>query len=111
VKDNALFVDGRASNFLCDVGLPGYLAATAVNANGDPELWLAREDMIDAEVQEMGNPAQPHERLGRLPQAVRDRIWGDQLRCGHPRSNGKPCRARVAAPGGVCGVHREKANR
>lgn len=98
-------VDYERSACLCDVGAP-YLAAVCVTADGEDVLWLVSRTELDAEQPRCGNAEQPHEQPGRLPQAIRDRIWGDRLRCGHPLPNGRPCRHRVAEPGRSCHQHR-----
>lgn len=100
-------IDPDHTTCLCDVGAPEYAAVVAVDANGDEWYLLARKDMIGAPYQDVGNPEPPHEQLGRLPREYRDALWGDALRCGRPTWAGKPCRARVAEPGGVCANHRE----
>jgi hypothetical protein len=102
-------VDGRRTVCLCDVGLPDYVAVTAVGIDGAAEFWLARMDLMNHPDATFGNANQPHEQLGRLPREVRDAIWGDRLRCGRPTAAGKPCRVRVAQPGDTCGQHRAKA--
>src|SRR5262245_13569110 len=97
-------VDPHRTACLCDVGAPGYIATVAVAPDGGESLWLADTELLDHDA-DLGNPNQRHEKLGRLPQPIRDRIWGDALRCGRPRSNGQPCRQRVAEPGHACSDH------
>ena len=98
-------VDWRRATCLCDVGAPDYVATVAVGVNGELTLWLVRKELLGQAGADHGNENPPHEKLGRLPQAVRDRIWGDSLRCGRPTSSGRPCRIRVANPGDPCGTH------
>jgi hypothetical protein len=98
-------IDHDRTACLCDVGAPDYLAAVCVTPDGEDVLWLVCKTELDAEDPRCGNANQRHEQLGRLPQTVRDRIWGDALRCGRPTATGKPCRQRVAEPGRSCGVH------
>jgi hypothetical protein len=101
-------IDYERSACLCDVGAPGYAIAVCVNDDGSDALWLVSVSELDSARPVHGDANQRHERVGRLPQNVRDRIWGDDLRCGRPRSKtGEPCRARVSEPGEACGVHRE----
>lgn len=90
---------------LCDVGAPDYIVAVVIDANGDQTLWLARADLVGCDNVDHGDEQPAHEKLGRLPRAIRERIWGDELRCGRPRSNGKLCKHRVKEPGQSCGTH------
>jgi hypothetical protein len=98
-------IDDERSACLCDVGAPDYVAAVCVTPDGEDLLWLVSKTELDAEQPRCGKAAQPHEKLGRLPQTVRDRIWGDMLRCGRLRHNGQPCRRRVSTPGRACDAH------
>jgi hypothetical protein len=98
-------IDFERSACLCDVGAPDYLAAVCIASDGDDVLWLVSKTELEAEDPRCGNANQRHEQLGRLPAAVRDRIWGDSLRCGRPTCSGLPCRIRVANPGDPCGTH------
>ncbi|HTX95222.1 MAG TPA: hypothetical protein VME67_10465 [Mycobacterium sp.] len=99
-------IDYDRSACLCDVGLPEYAAAVCITPDGEDVLWLISKTELAAEDTRCGTAKQHHEGLGRLPQAVRDRIWGDQLRCGRPTASGRPCRHRVAQPGRTCAHHR-----
>jgi hypothetical protein len=103
--DRFSLLDHDRSACLCDVGLPGYVAAVCVASSGEDRLWLVSETELGAQHARCGRAEQPHEMLGRLPQAVRERIWGDSLRCGRARSNGQPCRQRVKQPGQTCAAH------
>jgi hypothetical protein len=103
--DRFSLLDRARSACLCDVGLPDYVAAVCVDVDGADRLWLVSETELEAEYARCGRADQPHEKLGRLPHAVRERIWGDTLRCGRPRSNGQPCRQRVKEPGQTCAAH------
>jgi hypothetical protein len=98
-------IDHERSACLCDAGAPDYLAAVCVNPDGQDVLWLVFKTELDAEHPRQGKANQLHEYTGRLPQVVRDRIWGDSLRCGRPRWDGKPCRQRVKEPGQPCSTH------
>ena len=103
-------VDDQRSASLCDCGSPGYMAAVCINPNGDEAFWLVSLDE-NVECPRSGNAEQPHEKVGRLPGHLQERIWGDAIRCGHPRRNGVPCRHRVREPGQVCGFHSTRAAR
>jgi hypothetical protein len=104
-RDYGALIDLARAACLCHAGAPGYMAAVTVDHEGTEALWLVATEQLDRDDPELGNPNQRHEQLGRLPQVIRDRIWGDALRCGRPRPNGKPCRQRVAEPGQSCGAH------
>ena len=98
-------VDRGQAAYLYDAGLPDYFAAVCVTPDGETELWLVREDVLNEPDAAHGNADQTHEKLGPLPHEVRERIWGDSLRCGRPRCDGQPCRQRVKEPGQSCAVH------
>jgi hypothetical protein len=102
-------IDYERSACLCDAGAPEYLAAVCVTPTGDDVLWLVSQAALYEKHRRAGNPLQQHERLGRLPASVRDRIWGNSLRCGRPTSSGQPCRQRVKEPGQACGLHAARA--
>ncbi|BDB42840.1 MULTISPECIES: hypothetical protein [Mycobacterium] len=102
-------IDYERSACLCDVGAPDYLAAVCVTNAGDEVLWLVSKTALAGGRAQHGDPSQPHEGLGRLPATMRERIWGDSLRCGRPTSAGQPCRQRVKEPGLACGLHTAKA--
>jgi hypothetical protein len=104
-------IDWRQTTCLCDVGAPDYVATVTVDRNGNETFWLARKDLLGRPDADHGNENPPHEKLGRLPPLIRDRIWGDSLRCGRPTAAGKPCRTQVASPGEACYWHREGAAR
>lgn len=100
---------GRTACLSC-AGEPNYFAAVCINESGDEALWLINVEVLagyGADDATHGDARQDHEQLGRLPWQIRDRIWGDGLRCGRLRANGQPCRQRVAEPGRACGVHQE----
>jgi hypothetical protein len=101
----ASLIDHDRAVCLCDVGAPDYLAAVCITSDGDDALWLVSKTELDAENPRCGNANQRHEKLGQLPVAVRERIWGDSLRCGRPTHAGRPCRIRVGTPGDPCGTH------
>lgn len=102
-------IDHERSACLADVGAAGYLAAVCITPTGDDVLWLVCCKELHNERPAHGEPDQPHEKLGRLPGNVRDRVWGDAILCGHPRRNGLLCRHRVKEPGQACGFHSARA--
>jgi hypothetical protein len=97
-------IDPERSVCLRDVGAPDFIAALTVGPDGTETFWIADRDLIGQNC-DHGNPNPRHEKLGRLPQTVRDRIWGDSLRCRRFTAAGKPCGQRVAEPGTACGIH------
>jgi hypothetical protein len=105
----ACHVDPLRSAPLEDVGGDAdYITAVCVTADGDTVLWLVSASHLACPPDSpcranTGYPA--HEKLGQLPVWVRDRIWGDALRCGRPTRAGRPCQIRVGTPGGPCGMH------
>jgi hypothetical protein len=99
-------VDPHRTVCLCDVGNRDYILTISVDADGNDKFWLCRKDLLGDQDADIGDPDPRHEQLGRLPQHVRDRIWGDRLKCGRPRGDGLPCRQRVTVPGRSCWVHR-----
>jgi hypothetical protein len=103
--EHVRLIDPHRTVCLCDVGAPDYVLTVTVDANGEQTLWLARKDLIGRPDADHGNENPPHEKLGRLPHTVRERIWGESLRCGRPRWDGQPCRQRVADPGAACSSH------
>jgi hypothetical protein len=98
-------IDPDRTVCLCDVGDPDYIATVTVDIHGNDKYWLCHRDLL-GDVADIGNSNPRHEQLGRLPQHVRDRIWGDRLKCGRPRGDGLPCRQRVTVPGRSCPHHR-----
>lgn len=105
-SENARWVDPARMACLCKHGAPGFVVVVAVEPDGEESLWMCREELLGLDGVDHGNPYPRHELVGRLPRDVRERIWDDQLRCGRPRSNGQPCRHKIAEPGGACGLHR-----
>lgn len=95
-------IDIQRSVCLCGQGLPNHLLAVVVEPDGTESYWIAHWDDPDPD---HGNADPRHEKLGRLPKFIRDKIWGDQLLCGRPRFDGRPCRRRVAMPSQDCGQH------
>jgi hypothetical protein len=87
------------------VHLPGgYTLCFEVGPDGDA--WpLIADDRVEGPTPrpDPGDLA-PHERLGRLPTAWRERL---ELRCGAPTRKGRPCRIEVDRPGDRCAYHRE----
>lgn len=87
----------------------GFTAAVVVAADGSESLWVLKDETRHRFVVDgigYGNARPTHERTGRLPAHIRDRLWGDSLRCGRRRWDGQACRHRVAEPGGTCSAHR-----
>jgi len=72
-------IDPERSACLCDVGAPDYVAAVCVTPDGDDVLWLVSKSDLDTEDPVYGDANQRHEKLGRLPQVVRERIWPGSL--------------------------------
>ncbi|MDI3314490.1 MAG: hypothetical protein QJR12_09475 [Mycobacterium sp.] len=106
--DATLLIDDHRSAHLCDVGLPGCLAVTAVGSDGDTVLLVADAELIgdpDATVDPHCADAR-HDQTGPLPPAWRSRIWSTPLRCGRRTASGGRCRIPVRCPGQACGWHR-----
>lgn len=104
-SDGFALVDWERSACLCDVGLAGYVVALCVTTNGEEVAWLVNEaEMRNGENTRHGNGNQLHEKLGRLPAAIRERV-SPSPRCGRPTHAGRPCRLRVKAMGQACGLH------
>ncbi|WP_139114195.1 MULTISPECIES: hypothetical protein [unclassified Gordonia (in: high G+C Gram-positive bacteria)] len=111
-RDCDLIIDPPTEIGLADVGLDGYTIAETVDRDGQRQAWIvARHHLADVDdhrdVDHGAVEAPPHERLGPLPDDLRDRVAAVVLRCGRPTASGRPCRARVAEPGAACGAHRE----
>ena len=86
----------------CD---PESWAVTAAAADGTVSLWLYRPDAPENAVDGCSCArCAPHEQLGPLPRSMRENL--SQPRCGHPRADGKPCRALVREAGKPCHHHR-----
>lgn len=98
-------VDWQRTACLCNNGAPDLVAAVCVTPTGGEALWLVSRTELDSDDPTHGSPNQPHERAGRLPRHIRERIWGDELRCGRTRYDGQPCRHRVKEPGQTCRAH------
>lgn len=103
--DPISLVDRHRSACLRDVGLDGYMAAVCVSERGEDVLVLVSRQVLAAGPSHAGDNVPAHERTGRLPGVVRERIWGDALRCGRTRSDGQPCRHRVKERGQTCRAH------
>jgi hypothetical protein len=103
--DHGRVIDPARTVCLCDAGDTDYVATVAVDHEGAETYWLAHKELLGCDDADCGDENQPHEKLGRLPAAVRDRIWGDALRCGRPTASGRPCRIRVTNAGDPCGTH------
>lgn len=99
-------IDYDRAACLCGAGAPDYFAAVSVNADGTEALWLVSKDHLGADNPDSGDANQPHEQLGPLPQAVRERIRAaGRARCGRPTASGRPCRTQVAQAGDGCRHH------
>ncbi|VEG40442.1 Uncharacterised protein [Mycolicibacterium flavescens] len=104
-SDGFALVDWERSACLCDVGSAGYVIALCVTSTGEEVAWLVNEArMRNGETFKRDNGDQLHERLGRLPVAIRERV-SPAPRCGQPTRAGTPCRLRVKAMGQACGLH------
>lgn len=102
------YIDDARSACLCDVGMPGYVLAVAVDPDGGCDLVLLDWSVLDCEVHNVYNPSTPqapHEQLGPLPRHWRSRALS--LRCGRPTKTGRPCRALVPRAGDARGWHNE----
>lgn len=97
-------IDYERAASLCGAGQHEYFAAVCVADDGTELLWLVSKSELASDHPRAGDPNQPHEKLGRLPREVRERLW---LRCGQPCQKGRPCRARVGRPGAACHHHRD----
>lgn len=107
-------IDNARSAHLCAAGLPGYVAATAIEADGAEHLVLVQAGSVGDKAVRY-NPACPeveHEQLGPLPLDVVRRITISRrtLRCGRRTKQGAPCQTPVARAGDACGRHRAGAN-
>jgi hypothetical protein len=105
-------VDCDRSACLCAEGAPGYVAATAVGADGSEHLLLALVDALGDETVRYDPTCAdvaPHEQLGALPGRYQLGLRCVPLRCGRRTAAGRPCRAPVTQPGGTCGWHRSEA--
>ena len=68
-------IDGHRTCFLADVGLPGYVAAVTVSADGSEHLVLARlEQLRDDTRYDSRCPDVLHDQTGPLPLEVVKRI-------------------------------------
>src|ERR1700741_3871112 len=97
--DDLALIDEHHTRCLCDVGAPGYLAATAVSADGTTNLVLACvEDLNDENVRcDPTCSVVAHEQLGALPIEFLLRIMASRPvhRCGRRTLAGHPCRIPV----------------
>lgn len=110
VEHQGPLVDPNRTACLCDVGAPGYALTVAVDHNGNETLWIIDNGQLGVDGTDHGNPNQPHEKPGELPQTIRERIRGDRARCGRPRADGKPCRAPAPEPGRGCYWHQDRGD-
>jgi hypothetical protein len=106
--DRYAIIDWHRSACLCDVGAPGFSVAVAVTGDGSDALWIIDKAELHAGHPRHGDGDQRHERVGRLPADIRERI-SPAPRCGRPtKTTGRSCRQRVGAPGEACGMHSER---
>ncbi|RDH75506.1 hypothetical protein DVS77_26260 [Mycolicibacterium moriokaense] len=106
--DRFAIVDWDRSACLCDVGLAGYVLALCVTTDGENMAWLVdKAELANGENATCGDAYQPHEQLGPLPAAIRERI-SPAPRCGRPRTDGRPCRQAVKVAGRPCAWHAER---
>jgi hypothetical protein len=92
---------------LDDEGLPGYVAAVGVTANGEEVMALVHRASCGTDAPAWPHDwrtVAPHELTGRLP-----RQWARTrglLTCGRrSTTTGKPCRNTVDRPGDACPWH------
>jgi hypothetical protein len=112
--DNKSYIDERASACLCDVGLPGYVAAVLVAADGRQDLVLVDEELIGDErhAYNRTTPEAVHDQLGELPIEYVRRITISRRRthrCGRRTKSGAPCQTPVTRAGDACSWHRTEA--
>jgi len=111
--NNTDLVDLDHAACLCDVGLPGYVAAVAVDSDGEAHLLLAEWGSVGDEAKRYDplTAQAPHEQTGPLPIEYVHRITISRRqrghRCGRLTKAGRPCRIAVRRPGDACGLHRE----
>jgi hypothetical protein len=111
VSDTRTYIDNLQSSCLCDAGLPSYIAAVLVAADGRQDLVLVHEELLGDERHTYNYtvPEAAHERVGPLPLEFVRKITISRRthRCGRPtKSTGAPCRTPVARPGDTCAWHR-----
>lgn len=112
--NNTDLVDLDHAACLCDVGLPGYVAAVAVDSDGEAHLLLAEWGSVGDEAKRYDplTAQAPHDQTGPLPLEYVRRLTISSRRthrCGRAtRTTGKPCRMEVAWPGQACGFHNER---
>jgi hypothetical protein len=110
LNEYASIIDDARTTCLCDVGRPGYIAATAITAEGREHLVLAELNAIGDE-HVLYDPTCTdiaHEQLGPLPLEFVRRLTISRRthRCGRPTKSGTPCRTPVTKPGDTCARHR-----
>jgi hypothetical protein len=111
--DRTSLLDDDHTRCLCDVGGDGYIAATAVAADGSTHLLLARVDAIgNSDVTyDPGCTDVAYEQLGALPPRWAARVALAPLRCGRRTKSGTPCRITVTEPNAACSWHRTSTHR
>lgn len=104
-SDSGRLVDPARTIRLDEVGGEDLSAGVTVGPDGTETLWLIARPQLGVEGTDHGNERPPHELVGPLPEALRDRIWQGPI-CGRPtRGTGRPCRSRVARVGDACAWH------
>lgn len=111
-EDASHLLDEDRSACLRDVGQGDYLAATAIEFNGDEHLVLVERSAIgdDAVRYDATCRDVAHEQIGPLPAIWRHRVALAPHRCGALTKTGRPCRVLVAEPG-RCPRHRAPTRR
>jgi hypothetical protein len=105
------YIDDARSACLCDLGLPGWQAATCIAEDGRQDLVLVNTEWLGDRRYGYDHATYdaPHEQPGPLPPRWRDRVHLAPLRCGRRTKSGTSCRAYVGQPGEACGWHRSEA--
>jgi hypothetical protein len=85
--------------------------AECVDSAGEVGYWLLRPLCERHEVvAEHGSTSESHhDCLGPLPDVYQRRLLRTPLRCGHPRRDGRACRAEVTTIGQACHHHSASA--
>jgi hypothetical protein len=127
------YVDWERSSCLCNVGLPGWAAATCVGVDGQRHLVLIDQALLGDERYTYDPTCghAVHEQPGPLPKEMLDdladrramqlaeQVLGARVipprptvhRCGRPTKAGGRCRTPVTRPGDACAWHRTHTER